>query len=355
MSRGRIVAVALVTALLAMIGPAAPAEADPRTYYVAVNGSDRNPGTRKAPFRTITKGLTTLRAGDTLFIRGGTYTEHVGGPRDGFILAAPGRPGARVLVSAYKGERVVVKGLVWIDGMDYWTVQGLNVTWDSGENLAEDHMVRLRDGVGWVWQRSEIWGARSFANVNVFGTRTGQPANWALRDNCIHDNYGASGHDDTVDHLVYANTGVSAGPGVISGNLMFGAPKGKGIKVAGPYSGTGSARVTIEYNTIADTNKPSIVVGYNSHHTVIRRNLLVDTDDMALIRGYQLRGDGNIAHHNAGTAAPRMIYNDSGYERISDGGGNVFPLTPQFNATGSCSAYRPSNGTAAAYGHIAAP
>src|SRR6266700_87731 len=47
------------------------------TYYVATNGSDSNPGTQSAPFGTISKGLATIHAGDTLYLRGGTYNEAI--------------------------------------------------------------------------------------------------------------------------------------------------------------------------------------------------------------------------------------------------------------------------------------
>jgi Protein of unknown function (DUF1565) len=45
------------------------------TYYVAANGDDGNPGTQSAPFRTVTKGMSVLVPGDTLYVRAGTYTE----------------------------------------------------------------------------------------------------------------------------------------------------------------------------------------------------------------------------------------------------------------------------------------
>jgi hypothetical protein len=42
-------------------------------YYVATTGSDSNPGTLAAPFATLQKGADTAVAGDTVWIRGGTY------------------------------------------------------------------------------------------------------------------------------------------------------------------------------------------------------------------------------------------------------------------------------------------
>lgn len=48
-----------------------------RTYYVDPNGSDSNPGTYSAPFRTINKAAQVAKAGDVVNIRPGTYRESV--------------------------------------------------------------------------------------------------------------------------------------------------------------------------------------------------------------------------------------------------------------------------------------
>jgi hypothetical protein len=45
------------------------------TFYVATTGNDANPGTAAAPFRTLNKGASRLRGGDTLIVKAGTYTE----------------------------------------------------------------------------------------------------------------------------------------------------------------------------------------------------------------------------------------------------------------------------------------
>ena len=47
------------------------------TYYVTTTGKDTNPGTQAQPFHTIRQGLRVLTAGDTLYLRGGTYAESI--------------------------------------------------------------------------------------------------------------------------------------------------------------------------------------------------------------------------------------------------------------------------------------
>ena len=51
--------------------------ANATTYYVATNGNDSNPGTNTQPVRTIKKGVSLLSAGDTLFVKSGTYFETI--------------------------------------------------------------------------------------------------------------------------------------------------------------------------------------------------------------------------------------------------------------------------------------
>ena len=57
---------------LAALLAAAPAFAT--TYYVATTGSDSAAGTQAAPFKTITKATSVAVSGDTVTVRGGTYS-----------------------------------------------------------------------------------------------------------------------------------------------------------------------------------------------------------------------------------------------------------------------------------------
>jgi hypothetical protein len=77
------------------------------TYYVATTGNDSYPGTQSQPFRTIKKGVSALRAGDTLYIRGGTYPEAI----DSNAQALPtGTSWSNApLISAYPGETVTLR------------------------------------------------------------------------------------------------------------------------------------------------------------------------------------------------------------------------------------------------------
>jgi hypothetical protein len=75
-------------------------------YYVATTGSDTNAGTIDQPFATLQKGADTAQAGDTVYIRGGTYsitTPHSSGA--GIDISNSGTSDTnRINIWAYPGE-----------------------------------------------------------------------------------------------------------------------------------------------------------------------------------------------------------------------------------------------------------
>ena len=95
----------LFISALALLG-ALPASAAPRVtvYYVATNGSDANPGTLAAPWKTIQKAANTLIPGDTAFIRGGVYYERVR------VNVSGSNTGGLITFTAYAGETPIVDG-----------------------------------------------------------------------------------------------------------------------------------------------------------------------------------------------------------------------------------------------------
>lgn len=84
-------------------------EVSAREYHVSVKGNDRNPGTRKAPFRTIGKAASLAVAGDVITVHEGTYRERIDPPRGG----EENRP---IVYQAAEGEHVEVKGSEIIKG-----------------------------------------------------------------------------------------------------------------------------------------------------------------------------------------------------------------------------------------------
>jgi len=87
------------------------------TYYIAKNGNDYNPGTQTQPWLTIQKAANTMVAGDTVYVRAGTYNEKVATKNSGtsnndikFVVY----PLETVIISG--GGFYVDKNFITIDG-----------------------------------------------------------------------------------------------------------------------------------------------------------------------------------------------------------------------------------------------
>jgi pectate lyase-like protein len=85
-----------------------------KIYYVATNGNDANTGTISSPFLTIKRAQTSVVAGDTVYIRGGTYvmTESQIAQYSSIwayvtLLNKSGSSGKRINYWAYPGEKPV--------------------------------------------------------------------------------------------------------------------------------------------------------------------------------------------------------------------------------------------------------
>ncbi len=76
-----------------------------KTYHVALNGKDTNSGTIKSPLRTIKKGITLLKAGDTLFVHPGNY-----GYEYNIRFNISGTKGKPIVVMAEKAGTVILNG-----------------------------------------------------------------------------------------------------------------------------------------------------------------------------------------------------------------------------------------------------
>ena len=48
-----------------------------KSYYVSIEGNDSNDGSFDHPWKTLSKGLNSIKQNDTLYIRGGVYNERV--------------------------------------------------------------------------------------------------------------------------------------------------------------------------------------------------------------------------------------------------------------------------------------
>ncbi|MEV6845670.1 right-handed parallel beta-helix repeat-containing protein [Actinoplanes sp. NPDC051411] len=146
-TRTLLVSAVLVSPVVIVAGTAAVSSAASATvYYVAPNGNDGAAGTQAAPWASIAHAQSVAQAGDTVYVRGGTYaftratstcaseTAQV----DAITLNKSGSSGSPIRYWAYPGERPLFdfSGMTGVDcrikGIDvtgsYVHLKGLEVT-----------------------------------------------------------------------------------------------------------------------------------------------------------------------------------------------------------------------------------
>ena len=72
---------------------------------MATNGSNSNAGSLAQPFMTIQKAADVARAGDNVYVMGGTYRGN------GVTAAYSGAAGAPITFQPYQGANVTITGL----------------------------------------------------------------------------------------------------------------------------------------------------------------------------------------------------------------------------------------------------
>jgi parallel beta-helix repeat protein len=232
-----------------------------QVYYVAPDGNDGNPGTEAQPFRTIGQGVGVARAGDTVYVREGTYYERV-------EIRNSGTADNPIVISAYPGERPVIDG------------QYQGGTWSK--------LVRIR-GTWIVFDGIEV--TRGHTGISVEGTHV------TIRNVKSHHNIG-TGIRVSGDYALVENSeiwwnsmqneygqawlaGKDWGAGLAAGRY----PRHVTLRNNIVYNNWGEGLIVfegdhavIENNVVYDNFAVQLYVA-NYSHAMVRRNLVYDTDD----------------------------------------------------------------------------
>jgi parallel beta-helix repeat protein len=333
---------ALLVFLLSVLLLAALAQAS--TYYVATNGQDsRACATAQdlnQPKQTIASGLQCLRPGDTLYLRGGTYTQTI----DSSVQAPPsGSSWADApRIAGYPGETVLLRpqgnraGIGIADGVTHhvifanFVIDGTDSQGAEMVTLIHAHHIRIEDT---EVRYSKAQGLSSYGtghhneflrlNVHHNGTNFYDQGIYIknsdnLVDGChFHDNIAfgiqiytaGAGYNNSRTILRnnrVANNGKSTGGSgitvweaedvLIVNNLVYG--NGTGISV-----GRTTNNVQILHNTLYQ-NGDGITTNYDtSRTTVIRNNLLIQSGTVS----DAVAGVGTVQSNNLTTGDPQFL------------------------------------------------
>lgn len=289
-----------VAAVLHGSAPAANA-ASGRTLYVSTAGSDANPGTVAAPFRTVTRGLRVLQAGDTLLVRGGVYAEVA------YAGDLAGTEAAPIVVGAMPGETVTIRGRLRLDRPSYVTVQGLRLTRPEASTPADlaASMLTVNGGHHWTVRDNEVFDTVGYAALAIGG----DARDYQVVGNCLHD-VGAT-HPAGQDHGMYIVTNAASGRGHIERNIVYGTPNGTAMKIgktpdAGHPEGLSPHDVIVRHNTFYNSMvNVRVVWGADAirlDHNVIVRATWADSrpggQPRVNVQGYCTWGTGLVVSAN---------------------------------------------------------
>jgi hypothetical protein len=238
--RSIIVVLLAATIWMPFLSAPAPASAGP-IFYVATDGSDSNPGSQAAPWRTIQHAANSATPGSTVSIRGGVYAEKVTINVSGSAAAGP------IIFQSYPGEQAVIDG------------SGLSAA--QGENA----LVTLRDRAYIVLKGLEIRNLRtSSAGVVPIGiSLSGTNVGIELRNNRVHHietTYTGQSGGDAHGIAVYGDSAAATSGLIIDGNELSDLKLGssEALVVNGNVDG-----FTISNNLVHDTNNIAIdAIGY---------------------------------------------------------------------------------------------
>lgn len=154
------------------------------TYYVDTAGSDSHPGTEKQPWRTVAYAVSKMVAGDTTYVRGGTYNE-------GLIrFSRTGTQAAPIKLLNYPGESPIIN---FIDPKQF-------------PRILIQHASRINVAMGWITiEGFEI--AHGYDGIKYYNLHDS-----TIRRNWIHHSLnqgilGGGGHHNTFDRNIINHNG----------------------------------------------------------------------------------------------------------------------------------------------------
>ena len=290
------------------------------TFYVATTGNDANPGTAAAPFRTLLKGVQTLRSGDTLIVKQGTYAE-------GISTIPSGSAGAHTTLQAAPGEAVTLQApsssldsmIFFPDGSHHITVDGFILDENSlgGFGVANNDLSTIHH---LVLRNLKIKNMRN-SGILILGS------NLELRNLYIHHN-GTFDMTSTYEHGIYFQGNNS----LIIGCVIHDNASGYGIQ---NYSSAGANPTDNTYlnNVLYNQSSGGLWISQGANHLVANNIVynsgnLPNRDTGALVCcGSNSKIYNNVVYNNSKAGIITINNNDVGAEVKN----NIVYLNPAGN------------------------
>ena len=236
-----------------------------KTFYVAVNGKDSNPGTLDKPWATINHAAEVLKAGQTLYIRSGTYriTEQI-------KTKNSGNENNWIVYASYPGEQATIdannvkvdppvgnppyphdQGAFQIEKVSYIRIKQLTLTnaHQAGFTVRDSHHIELYNNT----------------------TNTTFSSGIAIWDT-NRDGRGCDHNKVIGNTIINANTYEM----IIPGFSKQDETPHEALSVGGAYY------FEIAYNHVYDSDKEGIDVKETSRHGTVHHNYVHNVDRQGL-------------------------------------------------------------------------
>lgn len=294
-------------------------------FYVSTSGSDSASGTESDPWRTIQHAIDSISAGDTIFVREGTYNEQININKSGIS------ENQRIIIRNYESEKPVIDGnglepskgwsaLIKIENQNYITVRGFEVKNFASSDQESvpigilvcgsgSHISLLGNLVHHIEHKNVSSVDGNAHGIAVYGTNGNSSINnLVISDNIVKDcklgwseslvlngnveNFVVSGnivHDNDnigMDFIGWENTASSndqARNGIVTGNTVykissFSNPAYGGERSAGGIYVDGGKDIIIERNCVYECDLGIEVASENKDKTTsginVRNNIL---------------------------------------------------------------------------------
>lgn len=324
----------VITAILTLASSAFAAT----TYYVATTGTGTNCTEAQniaTPHNTIAEGLGCLAAGDTLYIRAGTYT----GSSSQITAASIGATGtvnSRIWIGRYQSETVTIApgsnlrwGVQLSSARNYITIDGIIFDCTSTATVAQSTSCVLMNSsaaTGIIFQNNTF--KNSPGNGMLLRLNDSQILNNRVTNNGLDPAYANS-------NGIYAEAVVNS---VLRGNVVD-ANEAGGIRVYNSSAtGTSSTGNIIERN-ITHSQVAGIIIA--DQNNTVRYNISYNNSSYGIwfYSGTSEGSSGHVAYHNLaynngvgiqidGTVSGTIVKNNlvtgnSGVEIVNGGSGST--------------------------------
>jgi hypothetical protein len=204
-NRGMLLFSGMILFMLLFSAFVLPGEASAATYYMSPSGSDSNSGTISSPWKTLQKANSVLRAGDTLYVRGGTYS---GSGNVSVSWTASGASGSPVTIRNYSTEKPVFDG----NGATWLIISGSTALRDlvfDGLEIMDflGNAFRLYYGTNITIKNCYIHDLKTYQSGAIyFGGKSDGSVSNVIVEKCRLERIGANGTRGTYtngDHMIY--------------------------------------------------------------------------------------------------------------------------------------------------------